>query len=73
MNNKAKRDLIFDVVMKVLWLGLAGAIYILIFQKMEGFIYGTLGLDGSVWTLVVGVTSYHVARVFNSLYDGAFD
>lgn len=73
MNNKAKRDLIFDVVMKVLWLGLAGAIYILTFQKMEGFVYGTLGLDGSVWTLVVGVTSYHVARVFNSLYDGAFD
>ena len=73
MNNKAKRDLIFDVVMKVLWLGLAGAIYILFFQKMEGFIYETLGLEGSVWTLVVGVTSYHVARGFNNLYDGAFD
>ena len=73
MNNKAKIELILDVVTKVLWLGLAGAIYILIFQKMEGFVYGTLELEGSVWTLVVGVTSYHVARVFNKLYDGAFD
>ena len=73
MNNKATRELILDVVMKVLWLGLAGAIYILIFQKMEGFIYGTLELEGSAWTLVVGVTSYHAARLFNKLYDGAFD
>ena len=73
MNNKATRDLILDIVMKALWLGLAGAIYILTFQKMEGFIYETLGLEGSVWTLVVGVTSYHVARGFNKLYDGAFD
>lgn len=73
MNNKAKIDLILDVVMEVLWLAVAGGIYILTFQKMEGFIYGTLGLEGSVWTLVVGVTSYHVARGFNKLYDGAFD
>lgn len=69
MNNKAKRELILDAVMKVLWFGLAGVIYLLIFQKLEGFVYGTLGLEGSFWTLVVGVTSYHGARGFNNLYD----
>ena len=69
MNNKAKRELILDAVMKVLWFGLAGVIYLLIFQKLEGFVYETLGLEGSVWTLVVGVTSYHGARGFNNLYD----
>lgn len=69
MNNKAKRELILDAVMKVLWFGLAGVIYLLIFQKLEGFVYETLGLEGSFWTLVVGVTSYHGARGFNNLYD----
>lgn len=69
MTNKATRELILDAVMRVLWLVSAGLIYLLIFQKLEGFVYGTLGLEGSVWTLVVGVTSYHGARGFNNLYD----
>lgn len=74
MNNKAKIDLILDLVREVLWLAVVGGIYLLIFQKLEGFIYGTLGFEGnSFWTLVVGVTSYHGARGFNKLYYGAFD
>lgn len=66
-------DLVFKVVTKVLWFGLAIAISILIFRETTLFFTNTMEFESVFWSYVSGTLSFIGGTVFYGLYYGAFD